>query len=228
VVQSEAFGFLRSNLAVALADVGEPTIMVTSARAGEGKTFTTAHLALSLAAAGHKVGLIDLDLRRPTLHERFEVENTAGAAEILLGTRAPNECVHHLEVDAGVGQRGSLRLLTAGQPVPQTTELLTTQLSVKLIDAMIGRVRSSAPGLTTPDIVLIDCPPVLPVADALVIARVTSGALLVVAAGVTPATAVRHARDALTRNKTRLLGVVLNAQSAEHSSTDDRYYGYGY
>ncbi len=104
-----------------------------------------------------------------------------------------------------------LYFLSAGSPVSSPTELLAT--------ARMGRVLNGLAAQA--DIVLLDAPPILPVADTLVIGRMVAGAVLVVEARRTPVEAVRQSKDALTRNQTRILGVVLNKM-------DQREIGYGY
>src|SRR5581483_1764235 len=108
--------------------------------------------------------------------------------------------------------------LAAGPRLANPTELLSTPRTAKLLESLSANA----------DVVLIDAPPVLSVADTLVIGRLAAGAVLVVEAGRTPAPAAKRAKDALTRNQTRLLGVVLNkfrrkrAQS-EYAGLDASY-----
>jgi receptor protein-tyrosine kinase len=193
----EAFRVLRSNLLVAIADLDNPTVVITSAYAREGKTSTCVSLAQSLAAAGSRVVLVDLDLRNPDSHRLLGTHNEVGVSNVLLDNRELEDCLQYVEL--GVTRAG-MYFLGTGPQVSSPTELLSTPRMGKLLESLAADA----------DIVILDAPPVLPVADTLVIGRLAAGAVLVVEARRTPAPAVKRAKDALTRNQTRLLGVVLN------------------
>ena len=212
----EAFRIMRSNLSVALADIDRPTVIVTSANANEGKTLTCAHLAMSFAAAGQRVVLVDLDLRHPNSHRLVGAHNEYGASEVLLGRRTLDEAMQYLELPAPPGRsRPGLYFLATGTQVTNPAELLGSGRTARLLEGLSAQA----------DVVLLDTPPVLPVADTLVIGRIASGAILVTEARVTAVPAVQKAKDLLIRNQTRLLGVILN----KFQQRDARYgYGYGY
>lgn len=226
--QGEEYRILRSNLTVTLADIAHPTVLVTSAYAGEGKSSITAQLGVSFASAGQRVALIDLDLRKPTLHTWFAAHSEFGVSDVLLGRRPLKESLQTLEVGSRLGgSPAELQFLAAGPTIQQTTELLSTRATGDLLAAIVdGRRHLHEAGREEVDLVLIDAPPVLPIADALVVGRLVSGALLVVEAGKTPIGALQQAKDALTRNQTRLFGVVMNARSP--GLGPEYGYGYGY
>jgi capsular exopolysaccharide synthesis family protein len=217
--RAEAYRILRSNLSVALSDLERPTVIVTSAYAGEGKTSTTVNLAISLALSGRRVVLVDLDLRHADVHRWLGCHNEFGVSDTILDRRGLQECLQYVPVGAGPnqGERG-LYLLATGPPVANPTELLGTQRTSQLLGALALQA----------DVVLIDTPPVLLVADTLVIGRMVAGAILVVEARRTPAGVANQAKDALTRNQTRLLGVVLNKFQAKDAPDSGYGYGYGY
>jgi capsular exopolysaccharide synthesis family protein len=205
---------LRSNLLVAIADLDNPVVIVTSARAGEGKTATCAGLAASLSLAGLRVVLVDLDLRRPDVHRWIGGHNEFGVADVLLERRSLEHCLQFIALGDGEGTDGvGLYFLATGEGIANPSELLGTTRTSRLLESLAKQA----------DIVLLDTPPVLPVADTLVIGRMAAGALLVAEARRTPIPAIREAKDALTRNQTRLLGVVLNKAAQR-----DVGYGYGY
>ena len=209
---------IRSNLSVALADIERPTVIVTSAYSGEGKTVTCANLARSLALAGHRVVLVDLDLRHPDAHRILGAHNEFGVSDVLLDRRQVDACLQFIDIGKGAGgaARG-LYVLATGRPVAEPAELLGAGRMAKLLDALSRQA----------DIVLIDTPPVLPVADTLIIGRMVSGAVMVVEARRTPIPAVQKAKDALIRNQTRLIGVVVNKMQ-QRDATYGYGYGYGY
>jgi capsular exopolysaccharide synthesis family protein len=201
-----------------MSDLERPTVIVTSADAGEGKTATTVNLARSLVAAGRRVVLVDLDLRHPDVHHWFGMPNDVGVTDILLDRRPLNECLQYIEIDTGEGGPAKpLYVLPTGPKVENPAELLGGGRTARMLDALAPQA----------DIVLIDTPPVLLVADTLVIGRMVAGALLVVETKRTPTPAVQQAKDALIRNQTRLLGLVLNKYVARDSMGDGYGYGYG-
>jgi non-specific protein-tyrosine kinase len=211
---------LRSNLVVAISDLANPIVVVTSAWQGEGKTSTCVNLAESLAAAGPRVVLVDLDLRKPQSHRMLGTDNTAGVTDVLLDRRPLDECLQYVQLPVADSSRSTgMYFLSAGPSVGNPTELLATPRTGQLLDVLSEQA----------DIVLLDTPPVLPVADTLVIGRMAAGAVLVVEARQTPAPAARRAKDALTRNQTRLLGVVLNQFQAKYAddASAGGYGGYG-
>ena len=208
----ESFRILRSNLSVALADLDRPAVVVTSANPSEGKTTTCCGLATAFAAAGSRVVLVDLDLRRPTAHRVVGGHNEFGASDVLLGRRSLKESLQFVQVPPEPG--GSplgLYFLAGGAPVAGPADLLAGGRTARLLEGLAGQA----------DVVLLDTPPVLPVADTLVIGRMAAGALLVTEARRTSMESVRKAKDLLIRNRTRLLGVAVN-------KFKPRDHGYGY
>jgi capsular exopolysaccharide synthesis family protein len=209
---------LRSNLLVAISELDNPAVVVTSAFEREGKTSTCVNLAESLATAGERVVLVDLDLRNPQSHRLLGVHNEAGVSDVLVDRYPLDECLQYVQLPVADGSRlAGMYFLSAGPLVGNPTELLATPRTGRLLEVLSDQA----------DIVLLDTPPVLPVADTLVIGRLAAGAVLVVEARQTPAPAARRAKDALTRNQTRLLGVVLNHFEAKYSSEVADGYGYG-
>jgi capsular exopolysaccharide synthesis family protein len=216
----EAYRVLRANLLAALGDLDRPSVMFTSASPGEGKTATVAALGRALARAGKRVAVVDFDLRHPDLHNKLALGNELGVSELLLDKAEVADCLRFVDVDQAVDQpveqpQGALYALTAGAVPNDPAELISRPAATQLLDGLSGQV----------DLVLIDSPPVLASADALVLGRLVSGAVLVVEARRTPIPVIERAKDALTRNQTRLLGVVVNKQ-ARRDATDPGYGGY--
>ncbi|GEM_PF-232005 len=190
------------------------TLSFTSAQPLEGKSSVTSNLAVALASHGAKVLLIDADIRRPTVHRAFEVSNRVGLSTALRGLSPVADCIVPSTV-------GNLYLLPAGPAVPSPAELLSTSLS----DAL-------EPLKAEFDHILLDCPPLLGFVDALTVATLVDGVVLVTRAGETPRERVLAAVQQLRRVRANILGLVLNAVNTTLSPYYDyyrahyeRYYG---
>ncbi len=208
-VAREAYNLLRANLSFTLmgGNGRGAVIAVTSACPGEGKSYTTVNLAYSLACAGHKVLLIDADMRRPSLCRVLKAQHTAGLSNILVGRN-----------DASVAQEiltAGMYYIGAGDCPPNPSELIGSEAMGKFIDEMRGIY----------DYVLIDTPPVLAVSDCLALAKYTDGFLMVVRHGKTRRRDIKEAQRSLAFSGTKVLGFVYNGMPAQRSS---RYAGYKY
>jgi capsular exopolysaccharide synthesis family protein len=182
-------------------------VMVTSAVAGEGKSLTCTNLALTFSESYRRtVLLIDGDLRRPTLHETFQVPNTSGLGD---GLRAEKE-----EKLALVQVSPRLTLLTAGRPDPDPMSGLTSDRMRRVIEEAATRF----------DWILIDTPPVGLLPDARLLAEMADTTLLVIRAAKTPYPFVRRAVDAIGRE--RIFGVVLNRAEDDAWTGGYNYYSY--
>jgi len=189
---AEAFRTLRTNLQFSSLDERMQMVLIASATADEGKTTTLANLGAVCALAGARVTLVDADLRRPSLHDLFKVQNRVGltSAMLELATSLPLQ-------DTGVE---GLRVLTSGPIPPNPAELLAS----KRMDELLELLRADV------DLVLIDAPPVTAVADASILATRMDGVVLVVDARKTRREPARKAKEQLERVHAHILGVVLN------------------
>jgi capsular exopolysaccharide synthesis family protein len=182
-------------------------VMVTSAMAGEGKTLTCTNLALTLSESYRRtVLLIDADLRRPSLHETFQVPNLSGLGD---GLRADKEQKLSL-----VQVSPRLTLLTAGRPDPDPMSGLTSDRMRRVIAEAASRF----------EWVLIDTPPVGLLPDAGILAGMVDTALLVIQAGKTSYAMIQRAVEAIGRN--RILGAVLNRAEDLTGPGGYDYYSY--
>jgi succinoglycan biosynthesis transport protein ExoP len=191
---SEAYRVLRTNVQFSTIDRPGQTLLVTSANPREGKSTTAANLALVMAQAGKKVVLVDSDLRRPSIHRFFGLSNGQGLTNLLLSPQSGiNGCAQRTRFE-------NLAVVTSGPLPPNPSELLAS----RRLDSVLDTLRSHA------DVVIIDSPPTLAVADASILASKVDGTMLVVDSSKTRAQALRRTRDALAKSKTHLLGAVLN------------------
>ena len=171
---------------------GALTILVTSGLRGEGKTTTVANLAAVMAEAGRRVLVISLDLRDPSLHRYFGVVNVAGASDLLAADRG-----RHLGQVVRPTDLPGVSVVTSGEPTDHPGALLAS------VGPMIAAARSLA------DVVLIDSPPMLVVADALDIARHTDLTLLVTRLNRTTRSQAGACQRAFSRLDISAFGTVL-------------------
>ena len=206
---AEQYRSLRTRLRRAENGRSVRVILVTSPAKGDGKSLTAANLALTMAQEfQQRVLLIDGDLRRPTVHHLFGVGDGPGLSDVLLGTTDINDALvalpdHHLTV------------LQAGTPPGRPAELLGSAAMRRLLDGLRTRF----------DRILIDMPPVAPLADTQIVAPMADGVLMIVRAGVTPKPAIERALSGLDMSK--VLGLVLN-ETGSHDGDRHTYEGYGY
>ncbi len=203
---AEAYRTLRTSVQFVSLGRSIRTVQVTSPRSQDGKSTTATNLAVALARAGQRVILIDCDLRRPRVHEFFGLPNAVGFTSVLVGD-VP--LVNAIQAVPGLDR---LRVLASGPKPPDPSELLSSRRAHELIKAI------SEAG----DLVIIDTPPVLPVADALVVSDVVDACILVVTVGSTTRKEVQRSAELLQQVEAPLIGVVMNGGAIE------RGYGYGY
>ncbi len=195
---AEAYRTLRTNLTFFGAlDRPVETLVVTSAGPGEGKTQVLANLAVTMAQGERRTILVDADLRRPTLHELFDVSNGRGLTTMILDQQAVDEPPL---LDVGVE---NLRLMPSGPLPPNPADILGSGRMERVIGVLKDRA----------DIVLFDAPPVVAVTDAAVLGTKVDGVLLVVSAGRTRRDHAARAKELLERVHVRILGAVLNEVS---------------
>ena len=214
--RAEAFRTLRTNLQFLRPDSHPQVIVFTSALPGEGKSTSAINLAISLAQAGAKTILVEADLRRPKVPVYLELADLdEGLSELISGqkklTTASLKSLIRKEESTG------LKVLLSGKVPPNPSELLG---SAKF-DELISMLRKQF------EYVIIDCPPLLPVTDAAVVAAKADGAVLVVHAGVTKKPHFVGSRDAMAAVGSTILGVVLN-KIPEASLEYEYGYRYGY
>jgi capsular exopolysaccharide synthesis family protein len=203
---AEAYRSLRTSLQFAGHDRPLRTFLVTSPRAGDGKTTTVVNLGAVFAQAGARVVLLSSDLRRPGLSEFIAPGEHADLSSVLTGEHSLDQAV--TRVPGVEGLSAVVTRASAANP----TELLAGQRMHGVIAELSERF----------DVVLIDSPPVLPVADAMILSSYVDAVLLVVSAGQTRRGELRRTAEKLAQAKASVVGAVLNKASAQE---EYGYYG---
>ena len=199
---AEQYRQLRTRLSHSEGATALRTILITSPQKGEGKSITAANLALTMAQElQRRVVLVEADLRKPSLQQLFGLPSGPGLADFLAGACELRDAMKFLPDH-------NLTVIPAGAMPTNPAELLGSTAMRRLLDQLRSRF----------DRVILDTPPVLPLADVAVLAPIVDGTLLVVRAGVTPKPAIENALRAF--DSSRLLGIVLNESGLEQ---DYRY-----
>lgn len=204
---TEQYRTVRTNLQFSAVDGDVQTILLTSAKPSEGKSMTSANLAVVYAQQGKKVLLIDADLRKPTVHYTFRLSNLKGLSNVLVGQAKLHDVVSASDVE-------NLDLLSCGPIPPNPSELLGS----KKMQEMIMEARESY------DVILLDTPPILAVTDAQILANISDGSILVVRSGKTEYEAANKAIESLQAANAKVLGTILNDREKKEMNY---YYYYG-
>lgn len=204
---AEQYRTIRTNIQFSGADREIKSLILTSSRTAEGKSTTASNLAAVYAQQGLKVLLVDADLRKPTAHYTFRLENHAGLTNVLTRQSTLGQAVQETEVR-------DLYVLTSGPIPPNPSELLASNQMEELLKEMKKQF----------DMVIFDTPPILAVADAQILANQVDASILVVSSGKTDKEAALKAKELLVHAKSKLLGAVLNNRKAD---SGNYYYYYG-
>lgn len=205
---SEQYRTIRTNIQFSSVDEEVKSLMVTSAGPGDGKSTTTANLAVVFAQQGKRVLLVDADLRKPTVHYIFNLTNTFGLTSVLSKQASLENAINKTDIE-------NLFVLTSGPIPPNPAELLGSKAMEQFFDDALNKVF---------DLILFDTPPLLAVTDAQILSNKCDGTVLVVSSGKTEKEQVIKAKELLDAAQSRLLGVVLNNKKIENNSY---YYYYG-
>jgi capsular exopolysaccharide synthesis family protein len=207
----ESFKNLRTSLLLASPNQPPRHIQVTSCEPGEGKSTIVLNLAVVLAQMGKKVLLVDTDLRRPRLHSALELPNDVGLSSYLTGNAEPEELFQECPVPG-------LSVITSGPMPPNPSELLGSPR----LDSLIEQLKENG-GY---DHVLFDSPPVIQVADSMIIATKMDATILIVRAGMTARESLAQGVARLRQGRAKVIGAVLNAISEKSRYYYYRRYGY--
>lgn len=208
---------IRTNVLFRTPDHRQRRLLITSALPMEGKSFISANLCSIIAMTGHRVLLIDADLRRPTQHKLFQMDASVGLGSVLLGEATIEQAIQHTHVP-------NLDIMVGGPTLPASVVS-----PAELFDGdRMTRVLDNLPGY---DIVVVDTSPIGAVADPLILSRFVDGVLMVVFASQTPRQLVKQAADRLREMEANILGAVVNKFDVRRAGYGYSYYynyGYGY
>ncbi len=221
---AEAFRTLRSNLEFMRVNKKDKTFLVTSAFVEEGKTFNVVNLALSMAQAGSRVLLIGADLRRPVIHKMFGLNRQPGLTDYVLGNYSWRE-VRKSIADVMLGDfeleeilrtpgLDNLSIISSGTTPPNPAEILRSDR----FKSLLREAREEY------DLIFIDSPPILPVADATEISTYVDGVLLVYMVGKIGRGVLKRAKASLDTVKANVIGIVLNNIKPEAGPDYFRYH----
>jgi capsular exopolysaccharide synthesis family protein len=190
---SEAYRLLRTNIQYSSTDQVLKTIMVTSSQAGEGKTTTISNLAITYAQEGKNVLLIDMDMRKPSLHRIFSQSNRQGLSTLLTGNTSVEDTIKETMVS-------HLSLLPSGPLSSNPSDLIDSTAMQELLELLEQQY----------DVILVDTPPVLAVTDSVIASTLCDGVIMVVAAGKVKKAHLKRAKGQLDHVNAVILGIVLN------------------
>lgn len=202
----EAFKTLRTNISFCGADI--KIIAVTSAFPNEGKSETALRLAYAFAETGAKTILVDADIRNSTLAGKLGANGISKGLSHVLSGKESSDSPAICKTDLS-----SLDIIFAGPTAPNPAELLGKEPFRNLLEILRNKY----------DYIIVDCPPVMPVIDAAIIARECDGTLLVVSQNRVRKSDAKKTLDQLKLSGANMLGVVLNKVAAKEQG-----YGYGY
>jgi len=215
----ESYKAMRTNIVFSLSTSEKKIFAVSSADPGEGKSTTSANIAIALAQADHRVLLIDADMRKPVQHKIFKVKNKNGLSSVIGKMITPEQSIQKNIIK-------NLDLLTAGPKPPNPSELLASEQAEKVLNELSEKY----------DYVVVDTPPVNVVSDAMGISKSLAGILLVLKYGETTFDTTEKAMKKIQLSDMNMLGFIINDISGKHHSGyyyryKDKYgysgYGYG-
>ncbi|MGN4771286.1 CpsD/CapB family tyrosine-protein kinase [Bacillus albus] len=189
----EQYRNIRTNIEFIAVEKNIQSLLITSANPSEGKTTTAANLAVVFSQQGKKVLLIDADMRKPTVHIMFQIDNIFGLTNVLIQNEQLEKCIQKTVVE-------NLHCLSCGPIPPNPVDLLGSKAMCKLLDRTYSIY----------DLVILDLPPILAVTDARIMANQCDASLFVIRSGVTKREDVVKGAGLLKKANGKFLGVVLN------------------
>ncbi len=206
---TESYRVLRTNILYSSPDNPLKTLVVTSPLPGEGKTTTAGNLAVVMAQGGSQVLLVDLDLRRPSVHRLFGISNSAGLTNLLVEDTSLESVVQKDSV-------GNLDILTTGPIPPNPAELVGSKKFATFIEEMKNVY----------DYIILDSSPCVAYTDSVLAGRISDGVLLVISATIGRMDAAIQAKKNFEKVGAKIIGVVLNGVNESHLGYSSYYYYY--
>lgn len=208
---SEAYASVRAALSLSTSHGLPRSLLISSSQPAEGKSTTAYALAYGLARLGKRTIIVDMDLRRPSQQTRFKTPRGIGASEALAGVATLDECIQHSNVE-------NLDYISSGGVPPNPAELLNSPALKTMIDDLTQRY----------DVVIVDAPPVMGLADAVLLGAVVERVVFVAEAGRSHLGGSRTATQRLTKAGSTIIGVVLTRYDASSSGAYAYNYSYAY
>ena len=206
---AEGFRAIRAALLLSSAGQVPKSVLITSVNPSEGKTTAATNLSLALAVAGHKVLLVDADMRKPMVHKALEIDNSKGLSTYLAGVDEKPQMKKFDEL--------TLYVLPSGPVPPNPSELLSSEKMEELLKNVLDEF----------EMVIVDSPPLLSASDALVLSKMTHGTIIVGMAGRTTFDELSKGLDQLKKLNAKVLGMIVNDVDAEkHPYYYSYYKGY--
>ena len=206
----ESYKSIRTNLSFALSTVEKKTFAVSSANPGEGKSTTTANIAIAIAESGSHVLLIDADMRKSVQHKIFELVNKKGLSTAVSKIHTSDECIQKNVME-------NLDVLTSGPIPPNPSELLASDSMTSILETLRDRYTT----------IVIDTPPVNVVTDAMELAKNVSGIIMVVRYGITTIDDVEESMNKINFSQLNVLGFIMNGVKPHGGRYYSKYRKYG-
>lgn len=203
-ISAEAYRNLRTKIKYYSIDKNIQTIVVTSSEVGEGKSTVSGNLAISLSYNGSRVLVIDCDLRRPSIHKKFDISNSIGLTDYLIGNNKYDEVVQKINAN--------LFVLTSGKRPPNPAEIIGSSKFERFIKELKINF----------DYIILDTPPVRAVADSQILAAKADATLLVIKSGKSKRKSIYSSYEDLIKVKANVIGTVINA--VEIDKNNNYYY----
>ena len=202
---AEAYRELKSNIQYSSFDKKYKTIVITSPMPAEGKSITAGNLALALSQGEKRVLLLDCDLRRPSLHKKFNVSNANGLSDLL----TENMKIEDVQKE----YTKNLTIITGGRVPPNPSEMLESNKMTEFLEEMKKRF----------DYIIIDTPPIKVVTDARILSTKADGVVLVVKSKCTKRNDIMQAVESINKVNGKIIGTVLNGKK-EKAKNYNYYY----
>ena len=212
-IASESFRTLRTNIKFISSEKSIKSLIITSVAPGEGKSTIACNLSAMMASAGEKVVLLDGDLRRPTIHKYFNLDNTKGLSTYLIGGEKAEE-----RIPVSKTELNTLDVITSGPIPPNPSELLVK----KRMNDLIEKLKKEY------DMIIIDSSPLLPVTDGLILASKADGVVLTFLANRTVKYSAMRVKSTLKNAGINIFGSILNRVEFKSGKYYGGYYYYHY